>query len=251
MDTESARATPSVSAVRVPGSAGTAAASTDNEDAGCCERRGRSERRDSIRNRAALIDAASVRFSRDGLTASLEGVAQDAGVGIGTLYRHFPTRLALWEAVLAPPLRVHIEIVERGLGQTDPWEGFAGWLLESTALQAQPGGWPTLLTTRFDGAPELIGLRRTIQRGVAELFARAQAAGAIRADAVAEDLAFVSLGTARVIEALGPVAPDAWRRNVELFLAGLRAEGARPLDAPPLKPSQVYRGLMSRGATRA
>lgn len=194
----------------------------------------RVERRDRARNRERLIEAAKTVFSSTGLHAPLDRIAARAGVGPGTLYRHFPSRAALWSAVLADPLRQHLAAVETALADADPWDGFAGFILAMCGADARPGGYPDLLNTRFDDAPDLRELRVRIQRGVTRIVARAHAAGAIRADVTAEDLYFVIASNAAVATATRGIAPDAWRRNTALYLDAFRPQAATPLPVPPL-----------------
>lgn len=213
-------------------------------EAGGRARRTRAERSDSVRNRERLVAAARALFATDGLHAPLDRIATAAGVGPGTLYRHFPTRLALWEAVLEQPLRVQLDLVERALADPDRWAGVAHYLMETCAHEAERGGYLNLMTTRFDGAPRLLEIRRQIQRRIEELFNRASADGVIRADFTVEDLVFITLSNSRVAEVTRDVAPGAWRRNVELFLDSIRPDRAHPLSQPPMEPSQVVRMMM-------
>ncbi len=81
-------------------------------------------RRDAQRNRDAILAAASQVFSDRGLEAPLEEIARHAGVGIGTLYRRFPSRVELLDAVLADTVQANIEVAEQALAMQDPWEGF-------------------------------------------------------------------------------------------------------------------------------
>ncbi|SNT28098.1 DNA-binding transcriptional regulator, AcrR family [Asanoa hainanensis] len=218
-------------------------------EAGGGTRRTRAERSDSVRNRERLLVAARALFATDGLHAPLDRIATTAGVGPGTLYRHFPTRLALWEAVLEEPLRAQLDLVERALANPDRWTGLAGYLLETCAHEAERGGYLNLMTTRFDGAPRLSELRRQIQRRIVELISRARTEGVIRPDFTTEDLVFLTLSNSRVAEVTRDVAPGAWRRNAELFLDSMRPERAHPLSQPPLQPSEVAL-TMTRPAPR-
>jgi AcrR family transcriptional regulator len=204
----------------------------------------RAMRRDAVRNRDALIAAGRCAFARDGLNAALEPVAAAAGVGVGTLYRHFPSRSELWNAALADPLAEIEALVEMQLAVEDPWEGFSGYLHDVCASEASADGFTALMTTRFDGAPNLLAVRARIQEGVESLFSRAQDAGVIRADASVTDLAFIMLANDRIVHQLEHIAPGSWRRALDLSLDGLRTPEPRPLGAPALKANQVWRGLM-------
>jgi AcrR family transcriptional regulator len=93
-------------------------------------------RRDAQRNREAIVEAARQVFCDHGLEAPLEEIARQAGVGIATLYRRFPTRVALLDAVLADTVQAHVDAAAQALAIDDPWEGFAFYLEQSCRLQA-------------------------------------------------------------------------------------------------------------------
>jgi AcrR family transcriptional regulator len=206
-------------------------------------RPGRAERSDSIRNREKLIAVAQAVFAAEGLNAPMDRIAARAGVGPGTLYRHFPSRVQLWEVVLEEPLLAQLDLAQRALDNPDRWVGLSEYIVASCALEAERNGYLNLMTTRFEGAPKLLDLRAKIQRTVKSLVSSARDDGAVRADFTMEDLIFVMLSNSRVAEVTRSTAPDAWRRNVELFLEAIRPERAHPLRQRPMTPSQVYRSM--------
>jgi AcrR family transcriptional regulator len=106
-------------------------------------------RRDAQRNRDAIVGAARQVFCDQGLEAPLEEIARRAGVGIGTLYRRFPSRTELLDAVLADALQAHIDLAERALAMEDPWEGFCFYLEETCRLQATDRGLNDAMGMRF------------------------------------------------------------------------------------------------------
>lgn len=212
-------------------------------------RPGRAERSDSIRNREKLIAVAQAVFAEEGLNAPMDRIAARAGVGPGTLYRHFPSRLQLWEVVLEEPLLAQLDLAQRALDNPDRWAGFSEYIFASCALEAEHSGYLNLMTTRFEGAPKLLDLRAKIQRTLKSLVSSARADGAVRADFTMEDLIFVMLSNSRVAEVTRSTAPEAWRRNVELFLEAIRPERAHPLTQRPMTPSQVYRSMTQPSPT--
>lgn len=201
--------------------------------------RPRAERSDSVRNRQILTEVAQSVFAAEGLNAPLERIAATAGVGIATLYRHFPSRIQLWEKVLEAPLNSHCELLERALANTDSWQGVEDYITSSCALEAERGGYLNLMTTRYDGAPRLLAIRARIQQQIDDLFSRARDSGSIRPDFTVEDLTYVMLSNSRIAQVTRAVAPHAWRRNIELFLEAMRPERAHPLRHPPMTPRQV------------
>ena len=207
-------------------------------------------RRDVARNRQALVDAARTAFTDHGLQAPLEPIAVAAGLGNATLYRHFPTRAALWEAVLTEPMQEVLDLVEqcRALSASDPWAGFATFVRETAAIEARRTGFSELMTTDYRDAPELLRLRIAVQDGVDALFAAGQRAGVIRADAALPDVALLQLSIAETIRTFGSVAPTAYRRWLDLVLDGFRAPdlAREALSGRPLRGDQVRRAMAER-----
>lgn len=93
-------------------------------------------RADAARNRAAIVEAARAVFAEHGLDAPLDDIARLAGTGNATLYRRFPTRGDLVEAVFAERMAEHLEAVQSSLADPDPWEGFASYFRAAAAMQA-------------------------------------------------------------------------------------------------------------------
>src|ERR1700712_345488 len=108
-------------------------------------------RRDAREHREKLLAAAQREFAARGVDASLEKIARDAGVAIGTLYRHFPTRLDLLLAAFEPRLREFLDAAEEALGLDDPWEGLVCYLENLFSVQAGDRGFNDFLSRRFPG----------------------------------------------------------------------------------------------------
>jgi AcrR family transcriptional regulator len=204
----------------------------------------RAERRDSIRNRERLVAAAQAVFQRDGIHAPLDRIAAEAGVGSGTLYRHFPDRVELWKSVLTEPLQAHLATAQAALSAEDPWDGLVAYLTASCELEAAASGYVNLMSTHFEGGSELAVLRTEIQQTIESMVHRAVDAGAVRSDLAPEDLLFVVLSHSKVIEVTGAAAPEAWRRNLAFYLDAFRPEAAHPIDVPPLTPRQIMLSLL-------
>src|SRR3954447_3263151 len=97
-------------------------------------------RADAARNRAAIVEAARVVFAEHGLDAPLDDIAKRAGTGNATLYRRFPQRADLVAAVFAERMAEHVDAVQAGLADDDPWNGFAGYIQAVGAMQARDLG---------------------------------------------------------------------------------------------------------------
>jgi AcrR family transcriptional regulator len=204
-------------------------------------------RRDALRNRDALVASAQSAFAARGLDASLEGVARDAGVSIGTLYRHFPTRLDLVQAVFTRRLEELLEAAERAAALPDAWAGFARYLEVRCEVQAGDRGLDELAGIRLPHSPCIDTLQARILDVGGAILRRVQNDGVVRADVTPEDLAFVVWSQARIMQATRDAAPQAWRRNLHLILDAFRADGATPMTEPPLTCDQLYDAMVHLG----
>jgi AcrR family transcriptional regulator len=209
-------------------------------------------RRDAQRNRDAIVAAARQVFCDHGLEAPLEEIARRAGVGIATLYRRFPSRVELLDAVLADNLQAHIAAAEQALATDDPWDGFAFYLEQSCRLQAEDRGLNDVMGMRFPRATAVEAAKTHLFELVGQVVDRAQQSGQLRADITMEDLAFLNWANTRILPAVRAAsAPEAWRRHLGLLLDGFRADRAHPLPQPPLSPHQVHRAMLTLGRRSA
>jgi AcrR family transcriptional regulator len=187
-----------------------------------------SPRQDSVRNRARLVRSARAVFAEHGFGATLDDIARDAGVGVGTAYRHFPNKQAIAAVVLADATAQIAEDAREALTIDDPWLALVTFFEQTAARQATDRGLYESLTGQGD--PETQAqLWPEIVAAVTELFGRAHAAGLLRADAAPQDIAaiFALLGPAYEMPA------GAWRRYLALILDGLRATDRPALPVPP------------------
>jgi AcrR family transcriptional regulator len=205
-------------------------------------------RADAQRNRVAVIAAAREVFAEQGLEAPLEEIARRAGVGIGTLYRRFPTRLDLADAILASSVESLVVAAEAALAIADPWEGLVFYLEETGRLQASDRGFNDMMSMRLPRATKAEAAKIRLFELTEVIIARAQASGQLRADVTPEDLAFLAWSNTRIMQATQAISPHAWRRHLGLLLDGFRAERAHPLPVAPLTPRQVYRAMRSLGS---
>jgi AcrR family transcriptional regulator len=181
----------------------------------------RKPRADAIRNRERVLEAAKVVFSAGGPDASLEAVAGRAGVGIGTLYRHFPTREALFEAVYRREVQQLSELAEQLKSEAAPVDALRRWLRSNVELVATKKGMLAALALTVDGSSELYAHTfDRLTKAVGALLQRAVAAGEIRADISAEDLLRALIGMCYMHDQPG------WQKSVlrllDVFVDGLR-----------------------------
>jgi AcrR family transcriptional regulator len=198
-------------------------------------------RSDARRNRERLVAAAREIFAAEGIEVSVREIAQRAEVGMGTLYRHFPTRDDLVDAVLEDGFEEFVGIAEVALAEPDGWTGFRRFLEEALLLHARNRGLKEVLERRLAGKERAEAMRRRIEPLVGRLVTRAQAQGKLRPDFRPEDVALLFWGGDRVIELSAAVAPQLWRRYLGFLIDGLQAEAATPLEQAPLTRAQFRR----------
>lgn len=201
-------------------------------------------RRDARERRAKLIDAAQREFAAHGVDASLEKIARDAGVAIGTLYRHFPTRLDLLMAAFRPRLEEFLRGADEAMGIDDPWDGFVAYLENLFAVQAGDRGFNDFLSRRFPGNAVTESIHDQMCQQIEDVLARAQGAGAARLDITRADIVNLIWSNGRIIDATSSTAPTAWRRPLYLMLDAYRAEGAHPIPEPPMTDEQLYDAMV-------
>jgi AcrR family transcriptional regulator len=174
-------------------------------------------RADAARNRRLLLDAARQAFARSGVTASLDDVAKTAGVGPGTLYRHFPSRDALVLAVIDDGLMELHQLGATLMDSANPLGALREWL---AAYIAQAGMFDGLANTLVSAPTESITACRMSREAGAELVRRAVAAGAIRDDANIADVLDLAAAIAWVGEQ--PERDEAHRaRLLEIVMDGI------------------------------
>jgi AcrR family transcriptional regulator len=182
-------------------------------------------RADAQRNYQRLLSAAAAAFAEHGADdVSLEEIARRAGVGIGTLYRHFPTRQALLEAVYREQVEAVRAAAEEQLRSDAPGEALAAWLRVLVDFSSTKHSLTTALLATMDKDSELLSSCSAVIRGAAEaLLARAQEAGAVRADADAKDLIRL-VHAVNLAAQYGPADPDQRDRMLGFVLDGLRPQ---------------------------
>ncbi|MGW7244048.1 TetR/AcrR family transcriptional regulator [Streptomyces sp. NPDC054804] len=126
-------------------------------------------RSDAERNRVRIIAAARTVSGRDGLNASMASVAREAGVGIATMFRRFPTKEELVAAVFADRMDAHVRATAEALANPEPWRGFSGYIETVCAMHAADRGFADVLTMSLPGAEALEACRAEAYQGFLEL----------------------------------------------------------------------------------
>ncbi|GAA5078825.1 AcrR family transcriptional regulator [Thermocatellispora tengchongensis] len=180
-------------------------------------------RADAARNRDKLLAAATQVFGERGMNAPLEEIARRAGVSIGTLYNHFPTRDALFEAIFPDRLAALDRVIDSALADPDPWHGLVSFLEGLFALQAQDRGLNDAVAAQWRLTAEASAACTRGFEQAGQIIERAKRSGRLRPDFEPQDLVTLVWAVSQVIRESIDTAPDTWRRCLDLFLDGLRA----------------------------
>ncbi|HSD24180.1 MAG TPA: helix-turn-helix domain-containing protein [Solirubrobacterales bacterium] len=187
-------------------------------------------RADARRNREAVIAAAKKLFADEGLDAQMPDVAKAAKVGVGTVYRHFPTKEDLIAALAAERFERLAERAREELEADDPWQGLCDFIRYSAQIQADDRGLCDVMGSRpevMGASAEAVGLDELCD----QLVKRAQRSGDLRTDLEWEEIPMIACALGGITKAHGPGA-GRWPRLVEIVLDGLRAPADSKLPKP-------------------
>jgi AcrR family transcriptional regulator len=187
-------------------------------------------RRDAELNRQKIIAAAKVVFGERGLEATLDDIAHHAKLGVGTVYRRFPSKEHLVEALFVAKFEEITDIAEKALTEPDPWEGFVMFAWKTAELHAVDRGLREVMLSANFGQDKVAQAKEKMIPVCARLVERAQASGQLRADVRTTDLPLLHLMVGSVAEYAHDVQPDLWRRYLGMLLDGLRAQPGEPSD---------------------
>ncbi|MFC9765966.1 TetR/AcrR family transcriptional regulator [Rhodococcus jostii] len=190
-------------------------------------------RRDAAENRQRLLDAAATVFSARGLDVGVDEIARVAGVGIGTLYRRFPTKDALISELVRQVLEDFLALAHEALSAPEG-EGLEQVLYGSGAILASNRG----CLSRMWNDDQTTVLRNEYRRILFELLTGAKQHGRIREDATDADLDLIFWSLRGVVATTRGVTDTGWRRILAVMIAGLRP-GADDLDAAPMNAEHV------------
>jgi AcrR family transcriptional regulator len=184
----------------------------------------RTLRADAARNRAALLTAARAQFARTGDATGMDEVAAAAGVGVGTLYRHFPTKTDLLHALFAERLAEFAEQAER-CPSDPPWDRLVATvsaMIEAQSTDLALADAPTCEVA--DSQPEFAAVRTTFERALEGLIAAAAASGDLRPGVTIRDVVTLCFNRNLVTNQGG------WQSYASIVLAGLRAPTSKETD---------------------
>ena len=182
-------------------------------------------RADAVRNHERILAAAKKVFAEIGADAQMEAVARRSGVGVGTLYRHFPTKGDLLGELVAEQFAAFRDQARLSLESVDdPWEALSGTLRANAQLASENIAVQNAITGSEVNWERVHPVREELLQATEELIARGHAAGVLRDDLEVMDIPTVMCGVCSTMSMTRPdgAAPD-WRRHLEILLDGLRA----------------------------
>jgi AcrR family transcriptional regulator len=190
-------------------------------------------RADARRNHERVLQAARECFAEHGLEAQMDEIAARAEVGVGTVYRHFPTKQALAEAIAADHFDRLAASAREGLESSDAWEGFSEFLRRSAQTQAGDRALAEVMAAEPEVMCDAAMRRPDLHEALDRLVTRAQKAGMLRRDLVPADVPMLICGIGRATLAGSKGPTMSCRRYLEIVLDGLRAPGSAELPDTP------------------
>ncbi|WP_018499854.1 TetR/AcrR family transcriptional regulator [Parafrankia discariae] len=193
-------------------------------------------RRDAERNRRRILAAARELFAERGLETTLDDIARHAELGIGTVYRRFPSREHLVEALFEEKIDHMVTRAEGAAAQADSWTALVDFLIFTIEALATDRGLYEIMVSSTYGRDRIAASRERLGPVVGQLVARAQADGHLRADIEMTDIALIQMMIGAVAEYSRQTDPRLWRRYLTILLDGLRPrrDGPTPLPRPAL-----------------
>ncbi len=215
-------------------------------------RPGRLLRADAERNRQRILAAAAELFTERGLEPSLDDVARHAGVGVGTVYRRFPDKASLADALFDERIDALVALAEQARAEPDAWAALVSFLERSGEMLVTNRGLRQILMFAAEGHDRGICARDRMRPAIESLIERAQADGQVRADLRPTDVPMIEFMVAAAAEYAWQVRPTVWRRYLALILDALRPASAsgRPLPEPELSPDEMAEVMHSNPLSR-
>ncbi|HEY0938243.1 MAG TPA: TetR/AcrR family transcriptional regulator [Trebonia sp.] len=193
-------------------------------------------RRDAERNRQRILAAAAQVFTERGLDATLDEVAREAGVGIGTVYRRFPDKESLVTELFRDRIDSLVTVAEQACTHPDPWQGLVSYLEFAAAAMSGDIGLRQLMMFGTYDRDQVCYARDRMAPVITRLVERAQASGDLRGDFRSADVKMIAFMLASIAEYAATVSPEIWRRYLALVIDGLRPSrdgvSALPVSAP-------------------
>jgi AcrR family transcriptional regulator len=202
-------------------------------DVNATEGTARPPRADAVRSRALLLSAARAVFAERGTEASVADVAHAAGLGKGTVFRHFASKDDLVAAIVDEMVDDLIVTAEKLLTADDPAAALRDFMAAGIDLQVHNQAFCDVAAgASVRRHPLVRGKIERLESAVEALVDRARRAGVVRDDVTGQDLMLLMTGVYQTAAPMLPESPDLWRRYLALTLDGLQPQAARPLPTP-------------------
>lgn len=209
-------------------------------------------RKDAEQNRQRIMAAAREVFAQRGFGATLDEIAENAGLGVGTVYRRFPNKNALIGALFEESAERLVDLAKIAAEEPNAWLGLIGFLTAVARLQVTDRGLRDLILSGRVGHERSAMMQTAIKPLVDSLVQRAKDQGELRHDFDGHDIPVLQLMIAAAFEFTRPYSPDGWRRYLALLLDGLRErrDGPGPLLVPALDDEGLERAMLAWPLTR-
>ncbi|ANA97141.1 TetR family transcriptional regulator [Mycolicibacterium phlei] len=206
-------------------------------------------RADAAKNRQKILAAAQRLFASRGLDVSLDDIAREAGVGVGTVYRRFQTKSAVIDAVFETYLQTLAAAARNAIAHPDPWQGFIDYCELACQQLAESRGLRRIFSSEKDSGSQVQCQSTGVDDALMDLYEHLRRTRTLRDEAQPADIFCLLLMVGEVADFTGPADPDAWRRYLHLLLDGLRnpQRPQRPLLIPALTPEQLHQAKVHHG----
>jgi AcrR family transcriptional regulator len=202
-------------------------------------------RRDAERNRARILAAAAEVFAERGLVVTMDEIARRAGVGVGTVYRRFPDKELLIDALFEQRIGALVALASVARERPSAWDGLNEFFAGVVAMLAADRGLKEVVLSTAHGQERVAHARAQIAPVVDELIARAKDEGELRPDIAGSDLGLIQFMLGALADSTRELEPDLWRRFLGIVLDGLRTrrDGPTPLGPGPLDDGELDRAM--------
>jgi AcrR family transcriptional regulator len=198
-------------------------------------------RKDAERNRQRILQAARELFAEQGLGITLNDIAHQAGCGVGTVYRRFPDKEDLIDALFEERVDELAALAKDGLAQADAWQGLTIFLEGIFEALSRDRGLQDVLLSNDQGRARITAARERLLPLAGRITERAHETGSLRNDVADQDMPLIQFMLSTVIDAARDIEPELWRRYLALILRGMRADPTEvaPLPLDPLNDDQL------------
>ena len=204
-------------------------------------------RADAARNRELILQTARKCFAERGLSVTLNDIAHEAGVGVGTVYRRFADKDSLIEALLATKFEAMNEAAARAADEVDPREALRVYLMGVFEFRARDRALADAIVRAGKARPSIVQERDRLETQVSAIIERAETAGVVRVGFDYRDLPMLTSMVGAVADATRVHDPNAWRRYAEVLIEGVLPGGTdAPMVGTPLDRESIERALHSQ-----